>query len=296
MSAPQPLVPEQPLRFGEMLVATFRYLRRNPAATLGVGALLGTVTSTVTGVVMNGMVFGNGRGDALQRLLAGESQTSTQVKAAMAQIGDVAPYLALAGVVGAIVQFAAMGVMTLGMVRAMRGEHVRPSQLWREVPWGRIIGINALVFVGMVVVVALPVGLAIILGGSAAIAALVAAGFLAFLVAVISTMAVPAALMDDLGIRASLKRAVGVTRGAIVRTSWLVFASLVFWDAVGSLLGSPVGSVVGALAGGAASSSGQALTSLVAGIVTAAVTLPAGSAMAVLIYDDRKRRMRPTSA
>lgn len=290
MSAMDPLVPDRPLRLAEMVTATYRYMRRNPAATLGIGALLGTVTSVVSGIVIDGIVFGSNRGGDLQRVLAGETLTTEQLEAAIAQISAIAPYLAMAGAVATLVQFAAMGVMTLGMVRAMHGEHVQPSTLWRVVPWGRIIGINLAMSVLMLLLISVPVGIAFVAGGPAAIAAVAVAGLLAFVVAVLSTLAVPAAIIDGLGVKDAIRRAVAVTRSGLLRASWLIFASLVFWDALGSIIAAPIGSLFGALAGGASSASGHALDNLVAGIVSGAITLPATSAMAVLVYIDCVRR------
>ena len=56
-----------------------------------------------------------------------------------------------------------------------------------------------------------------------------------------------------------------------------------------------IGSLFGGMAGGSDSAAGSALSTMVTGIVAGAVTLPASSAMAVLVYIDRKRRMRPAS-
>lgn len=295
MSSMDSLVPDRPLRFGEMLTATFRYMRRNPAATLGVGALLGTITSTVQGVLLNGIVFGSNRGDQLQRLLAGETMSTKEIQAAIDEVAQMAPYLALAGAVQTIVQFAAMGVMTLGMVRAMRGERPQPSELWRLVPWTRILGINLAVLVVMLIAVGVPLGAAIIIRGPIAIALLSLAISLAFFIAVVSTLAVPASIVDQLGVRDSMRMAVGVCRGALLRTTGLIFASLFFWTVLGDLIGSPIGSIIGGMAGGPSSAAGSALSTMVAGIVAGAITLPASSAMAVLVYVDRIRRMRPMS-
>ena len=295
MSGKDSLVPDRPLRLGEMLLATFRYLRANPAATLGVGALLGTVTSTVSGIVMNGIVFGNQRGAELQRLLSGETMTQAAIDRAITQLGEVAPYLGFAGAVSALTQLAAMGVMTLGFVRALHGERLAPATIWRQVPWGRILGINLAVFAIVLAVMSVPVGLALLIGGTATIVALLCACAFAFIVAIIATLAVPAAIVEDLGIAAALRRAIAVSRGALLRTTGLVLVSLLFWDALASLLGTPIGSVVGTLAGGSGSAAGDALTTLVSGIVVGAITLPATSAMAVLVFVDRVTRMRPPS-
>lgn len=295
MSSTDPLIPDQPLRFGEMLTATYRYMRRNPAATLGVGALLGTVTSAVQGIVVNGIVFGSNRGDQIQRLLAGETLSTKEIQAAIDEVATMAPYLALAGVVQAIVQFAAMGVMTLGMVRALRGERLQPSELWREVPWTRILGINLALLGIMLVAVGVPLLGAIAIGGPAAIVLLAIAISLAFFITVVSTLAVPASIIDQLGVVESIRMAVSVSRGALLRTTGLIFGSILFWTLIGDFIGSPVGSIVGSLAGGSGSASGSALSAMVAGIVAGAITLPASSAMAVLVYIDRVRRMRPMS-
>lgn len=295
MSAMEPLVPDRPLTFIDMLVATFRYLRRNPGATLGIGALLGTVTSTVYGIVFDGLVFGGGRATEFEALLAGQALTRAEITDAVEQMSELIPYIALALAVSLVVQFAAMGVMTVGMVRAMQGEPLRPSEVWRQVPWSRIVTVNLVVFGALVGAVAVPVILGVALGGWGLIAGLALAAVVSLVVASISSLAVPAAILEDLPAVAALRHAALVARGRIGRTVWLVFASLIVWDAVGSVLASPVSAVLGSLAGGSASASGSALSSLVQGIVTGAITLPTTAAMAVLIYTDLLRRMRPTS-
>lgn len=295
MSSTDSLVPDRPLRFGEMLTATFRYLRRNPAATLGVGALLGTVTSTVQGIVLNGIVFGSNRGDQLQRLLAGDTMSTKEIQAAIDEVAAMAPYLAIAGAVQTVVQFLAMGVMTLGMVRALRGERLLPSELWREVPWLRILGINLVLLGIMIVAVGVPFGAAIFIGGPIAIVLISAAITVAFFIAVVSTLAVPASIVDQLGVGDAIRMAVSVSRGALLRTTGLIFGSILFWTLIGDFIGAPIGGILGGLAGGSGSAAGSALTTMVSGIVAAAITLPASSAMAVLVYVDRIRRMRPTS-
>lgn len=295
MSSMDSLVPGGPLRFGEMLTSTFRYMRRNPAATLGIGALLGTITSTVQGIVVNGIVFGSDRGTELRKVLEGGTLTEAELQSAIDSVGALIPYLALAGAVQTIVQFLAMGVMTLGMVRAMQGEKLQPGALWRLVPWMRILGVNLLILAAMFIAVGLPLALALVVGGPVAIAALAVAIAFAFLIAVVSTLAVPASIVDDLDVRASVRAAIGVSRGALLRTTGLVFGALLFWTVLGDLIGSPIGTLLGSMAGGSESAAGGALASMVTGIVAGAITLPASSAMAVLVYIDRKRRMRPAS-
>ena len=295
MSAMDSPVPGGPLRFGDMLSATFQYLRRNPAATLGIGALLATATSTVQGVMLNGFVFSSNRGAELEKVLSGSQLTEAELQSAIDSIATLAPYLAVAFIVQTIVQFLAMGVMTVGMVRAMQGERVQPGALWSAVPWARILGINLLVFVAILVGAGVPFGLALFAPTPVAVVALALAFGIGFILAVASTLAVPASIVDGLGVMAAMRAAVLATRTSVFRTTMLIVGSILFWSVVGSFIGSPIGSILGSLSGGSGSATGSALSSMVAGIIGGAITLPASSAMAVLIYVDRIRRMRPSS-
>lgn len=284
-------LPEQPLRFGEMLIASFRYLRRNPGATLGVGALLATASSAVTGIVIDGVLLGGSRSSEFTALLAGETLTAEQVRRASDSIAAAAPYLVLAAVVAIVVQLLGMGLMTQGMVRAMRGEQVRAGELWSQVPWSRIVSINLLVGLLLLVAVGVPTVAAVTSGSSGfEIAAFAFASGFALIISVVSTLAVPAAVIEDLGARAALRRALTVTRRLLLRATAIMLGSLIFWDAVAGLVATPIGGIVGALAGAPGNASGTALQSLVSGIVSGAIILPATAAMAVLLYVDLVRR------
>ncbi len=284
------LIPDRPLRISEMFLATYQYLRRNLTATVGVGALLATVTSAISGVVVNGMLLGRDQGSALDRLIAGETLTATQAQAVAQQVTEAAPLLALAFAVSMLVQLAAMGIMTLGMVDALRGERPTPASLWRRTPWRRIVGVNVAIVLLELVASAVPVAIAFIVGGALGLAALGIAIVIAISIAVLTALAVPATVMHDLGVRAALTRSVAVNRHGALRTAWALLATVVVWQMLGGFLGNPIGVIVGIAAGGTSTSAGSALTSLVASIVSGAISLPAIAGMTTLIYVDRLRR------
>lgn len=286
----EPLIPERPLRISEMFVATYLYLRRNLAATIGVGALLATVTSAISGIVVNGMLLGQNQGSALDRLIAGETLTAVEAQRLTQQVTDAAPLLALAFAVSMLVQLAAMGIMTLGMVDVLRGERPTPASLWRRTPWRRIVGVNIAIVVMELVASALPVALAFMIGGAVGLAALGLAAIVAVSVAVFTALAVPAAVMHDLGVRAALTRSIAVNRHGALRTAWALLLTVVVWQMLGGFLGNPIGVLAGIAAGGPSSSTGSALTSLVASIVSGAISLPAIAGMTTIIYVDRLRR------
>ena len=296
MNVSESLVPERPLRISEMLMATFRYMRTNPVATLGIGALLSTATSAVSAVVVNGVILGGSSNSALSRLMAGETLTATQSNEITKQITDAAPLLALAAAVSVLVQLAAMGVMTLGMVESLKGHKLVPGELWRQVPWRRIIGVNLAVVGLMLASAAIPVALAFSIGGAFGLILLAGAGLTGLVIAVLTALAVPATIMDGYSVRQSLQRSILVTRGGLLRTAWMLFVSAIVWQVFGNFLGTPFSVLFAAFAGGPSTPAGSAIANIVTSIVAGAVSLPAVSGMTVLIYLERVRHTRPGQA
>ncbi len=293
MNVSESLAPERPLRINEMLLTTFRYLRGNPVATLGVGALLSTATSAVSAVVVNGFLLGRSSDSALGHLVAGETLTAAQSDAVTKQVTDAAPLLALAAATSVLVQLAAMGLMTLGMVESLRGHKLVPSELWRQVPWRRIIGVNLAIVGLMLAGAAIPVALAFWIGGAFGLIVLAGGGLTGLVIAVLTALSVPATVMDGYSVRASLQRSVLVTRGGLFRTAWMLLVSALVWQVLGNFISTPFSLVIGGLAGGTTTASGSALSSIVGSIVAGAISLPAVSGMTVLIYLDRVRRTQP---
>ncbi len=293
MNVSESLVPERPMRVSEMLATTSRYMRANPVATLGIGGLLSTATSAVSAVVVNGFILGGSADSALGRLVAGETLTVTESNAITRQITDAAPLLALAAAVSVLVQLAAMGVMTLGMVESLQGRKLVPGELWRQVPWRRLIGVNLAIVGLMLAGAAIPVALAFWIGGGFGLIVLAGAGLTGLVIAVLTALAVPATVMDGLPVRQSLQRSILVTRGGLFRTAWLLIVSALVWQVIGNFIGTPFALVFGALGGGSRSAAGTALSNIVSSIVAGAISLPAVSGMTVLIYLERVRRTRP---
>lgn len=286
----EPLIPDRPLRIGEMLVATTRYLRHNAGATVGVGALLATATSVIDGVVVNGVLLGRGQGTALDRLIAGQTLTAADTQVLVRQVTDAAPLLALAVAVSMLVQLAAMGVMTLAMADVLRGRRPTPGTLWGRVPWRRIVGVNIAIVVLELVASAVPIAVAFIAGGALGLAAMGLSVVIALSIAVLTALAVPATVVHGLGVRDAIARSVLVNRHGALRTAWALLVTVAVWQMLGGFIGNPIGLIVGLLGGGPSTATGSVLTSLVANIVSGAIALPAIAGMTTLIYIDRLRR------
>ena len=281
-------VPNQPLRLGEMLVLTFRFMRAHAGATLGIGALLATVSATVSGVVTQGVVM-QIDGIRLWNEAAGQQVTAGMLDELSVAVRDALPWFLAVLAVSFIVQLAATGVMTLAVIRDDRGQTVQPGELWGDVPWPRLIGINLLIVALIVLAGVGPIAL-LMISDSFAIAALLVMFASAVMIALGTSLAVPAAMREDLGARAALARSVALIKRSWMRTAGLLVAANLIWSSIGSLIATPVGAIAGSLAGGSRSTIGQTLQTLLTDIASGAVALPGIAIMTTLIYFDRVQR------
>lgn len=281
-------VPNQPMRLGEMLVLTFRFMRAHAGATLGIGALLATVSATVSGVVTQGVVM-QIDGIRLWNDTAGEAVTAGMLDELSVALREALPWFLAVLAVSFVVQLAATGVMTLAVIRDDRDQSVQPGELWRDVPWQRLIGINLLIVALILLAAVGPIAL-LLISDTFAIPALLVMFASAVAIALGTSLAVPAAMREDLGARAALSRSFALIKRSWMRTAGLLVAANLIWSSVGSLIAAPVGAIAGSLAGGSRSTVGQTLQTLLTDIASGAVALPGIAIMTTLIYFDRVQR------
>lgn len=279
-------IPAEPLRIGQLLVHTFRFMRTHPSSTLGIGALLATVSSIVSGIVLN---IGARWQEILDDILANSGQpVSDSTLADVEQALTTAlPWFIALLVVSFLVQLAATGVMTSAVVRARRELPIVPAELWRSVPWLQLIAVNGLTFALMALVAIIPIAFAVLLGLPALLAVAVAA-IAAIAVAITTALAVPALIGEQIGATAAVRRSVELVRGGWWATAAALLVANFLWSTAGSVVAAPVSALAGALAGGSRSPSGQALASLLSGITTGAIALPGIAIMTTLIYFNRR--------
>lgn len=286
--------PLGPMRVNDMILNTFRFMRAHPATTLGIGALLATVNATVNGIVMNGVIMGSKPVQAFVASAGSEVSTAMLQDLAAATRASL-PWLVLILAVSFITQLAAIGVMTLAVLRSHRDQTVQAAELWSAVPWGRLLAINVNIVLLVLVAEALP--FAVVLFSDTFMFAAVGAMFGIAAVIVFSTaLAVPAAMNEELGPRAALSRSMALVRGAWWRTALALLLANFFWTAIGNFIGTPIASIFGAVAGGSRSTFAQVLDTLLANIITGAVTLPGLAVMTTFIYFDRVARTAPESS
>ena len=222
---PKPgLIPLRPLGFGTLLGASFQVIRRNPRPTFGISLLLNGGVSLLFVAVFGGvaaLVFGRVNSTTAENaddILAGSIGALV--------LASLIP-LALSVVVTAILQ----GVISLEVSRGTIGEKLTVRGLWRLARGriGALIGWSALlsgVTVVAIVVLSLLIVLIVSLGNEVAVGLAIVFGILAALAAVVVSFwlttklaLVPSILMlERLPLFRAVARSWSLTRGFFWKT------------------------------------------------------------------------------
>jgi len=305
---PKPgLIPLRPLGFGTLLGASFQVIRRNPRPTFGISLLLNGGVSLLFVAVFGGvaaLVFGrinSTTGENADDILAGSIGALV--------LASLIP-LALSVVVTAVLQ----GVISLEVSRGTIGEKLTVRGLWRLARGriGALIGWSALlsgVTVVAIVVLSLLIVLIVSLGNDVAVGLAIVFGILAALAAVVVSFwlttklaLVPSILMlERLPLFRAVARSWSLTRGyfwktlgtyllvnVIVQTAAQVVTvpiSLVF--SFGTLLINPNGDetfAIGALV------LSYVATGIVSLVFSALATVTTSAVYALLYIDIRMRK------
>jgi hypothetical protein len=305
--APEPGgIPLRPMGVGEILSGAFTSIRRNPAATLGLSAVLLSVygvASTAFSLAVRRVV-----GDV--NIQPGQTLTHAQVRHLLFDVFAVLLPSGLAIIALAfIIQIMLTGLLTVVIGRGVLGRKVTIGEAWRlalpRLPaiLGAVV-LNALCVLGPVVVVA---ALVIILALAHVYAGAVIVGILGG-IAVICVdlwlgvrlaMAPSAVVLERLGPARALARSWRLVSGSFWRVFGILLLAGIIVLVVGAVLQVPF-SLAEALAGGSAGVFGVAgagtrsvAAVIIAGvgtIVSGAVSRPVSAGVTVLLYLDLRMR------
>ena len=271
-----------PMRLGVMFVNTYLFMRAHLAATVGIGALLATLDATISGVA------NTAAGDAARSL--GEvfsAQQNVSISTdTIEQVTTALPWIALTLLISFLTQLAATGVMTLAVVRERRAETVQPAELWRGVPWARLLGVNALIL-GLMLVAAVGPALVAVAVNSFVFVAIAMVIATTIVIAIGTALAVPAMINEQLAVVPALQRSFTLVRNRWFRVAWVLVVANLLWSFIGSIISSPIAGLLGLLAGGSGSAFGDALRAITSSIVTGAIALPGIAITTTLIYFSR---------
>jgi hypothetical protein len=290
------VVPLRPLTLGDIFGGAIATVRRNPKATVGLAALVTFVFMLIPTV---GTVL-LGAGGNLPAFDANASDSGA--------VGDGG--LLVTSVVSAVFSALASIVVTGLIVRvveqALVGQQISAGETWRR-SRGRLlplIGFTLMVGIGLVLVLAVPVGLGILIGVLVnSLALSVGLGILGGLGGIVMTLflyvryvllAAPALVLEGRGIFGSFARAGQLSRGDFWRLFGIYLLAQVTTYFLGQVVAIPflVLGVVSALALPESwASVGLLLSSNISTVLTGALVGPfTASVVALQYYDQRFRK------
>lgn len=292
------VIPLRPLGLGELLDGAVALIRRYPRPALGFSAAVALV-STVLNLVLTLTAF--------QPLLNLDETTieSGDLDGLQGALGGAALGGLSAGVVSALATLVLTGIMTAIAGRAVLGQPVTFREAWAQVrpALPRLIGVallTALLVYGSVIAVLLLAGvLVVVLGTSLLFLAVpLVLGAIALAVYLYGrlSLAPAAALLENAGVRQSLRRS-----GVLVRRSWWrVFGILVLTLIIGGVVGQIAQApflVFGALPTGLSSLTDPSGSSVLILVLSAigggfaqTIVAPFSGGVRALLYIDRRMR------
>jgi hypothetical protein len=287
------VIPLRPLGVGEILDGAIAYIRANPVATLGLAAIVVTITQLVevpiSAVALNQLAgLGAGTGDPL---------SSTAMTGAI--VGTVA-----GGAVGALLSFVAITVLS-GMLIAVLSQAVLGHKMPIGAAWaaarGRIPGLIGLTFlialllflvlgVGMVpllVLAFMEAGAAIVLG----VLVMLASWGVALFLGVSWSLSAPAYVLEGIGVTSAMRRSSHLVR----KQWWRVFGISLLGGLIAAIIGGVLSFPFGFAAGlmgdpfGAVGILGLVVASI-GTILATTVTAPFSAGISGLLYFDQRIR------
>jgi hypothetical protein len=299
--APKPgVIPLRPIAVGEILDGAFTSIRRNPRATLGIAAVVLTISAVIT--------------TSLEVLLlsqlgvnTGTDQTLTSAQLA-GMLAVVIPSGLTALVVAFIVQILLTGMLTAVIGRSVLGDRITAGQAWR-VALPRLPALLLATLLTGLALIGPWAGLAAVLivlavagapGGliaAAAVLGVIASGVLDVWFWTMFSMSAAAVVLE----RQGPARALGRSWRLVRRSFWRVFGILLLAGIIvlvaSSVLRLPFTVISAAFSSGSAPlaqaiqpSVASLLIGAVGGIIAGAITQPISAGVTVLLYVDLRMR------
>jgi len=302
-------VPLRPLAVGDILSGAFMLVRRNPAATLGIAAIVQTIYG------ISGAFIAWGELNAARKLQTTIILQPTSTQAASHALGQffssVVPYILLSYGLIFVFETILTGLLTGVLGRGLLGDKVTIGEAWRLARLGQVLGVSILVPL-ILIGICLPVVLLAFVFAIAHVPALailvVVLGSIAAVVLVIwiwvrLSLAVPAVVLEGIGPVAALKRSSELVRGSWWRIFGISLLAVLVVVLISIVLQIPffiVRSVVGG-GGGLGSMFGSTATTAapsllavgigaVGSIIAATCTRPISAGVTVLLYTDMRIR------
>ena len=299
-------VPLRPLGVGDILSGAFTLIRRNPLATLGIAAIIETISAIFTTTLS---YIEQSRAHTLVITpQASPNQTSRE----LAHFFEVFIPVSVATILITFVFYAVLtGMLTGALGRGLLGDKITIGQAWSMARVMSIIGLSLLLVV-IAIGIWLPFWaiLIVLLVAKATVAAVIVGifggiGTLVFMIFVFVRLAVavPAVVLEATGPVNAMRRSWQLVRGSWWRVFGIVLLAAIVVGIIGFALEIPFEIVTVALGLGSRGffgvsstgvATGPSIAALIVGaigsIVAATVTRPISSGVTVLLYADLRMR------
>jgi hypothetical protein len=308
-AAPKPgVIPLRPIAVGEILDGAFTSIRRNPKATIGIAAVVLTVSAVITTALEYSLL----RQPALNS--SSQSLTSAQVGQLLGSVG-IAALVAI--VLAIFVQLLLAGMLTAVIGRSVLGQRITPGEAWQiarpRLP--ALLGASVLAFLAVVgpwLVLALVITVLAVAHAAGALVALVAVvGIIAALIFDVLlyirfSMSAPVVVLERQGPAAALGRSWRLVRGSFWRVFGILLLTAIIVLIAASVLRLPFTIISGVFSSRGSSSplGGAGFITAAAGhpsllaliiaaigsIIAGAITQPVSAGVTVLLYVDLRMR------
>ena len=319
--APKPgVIPLRPIALGEILDGAFTSIRRNPKATLGIAAVVLTISTVITTGLE--IILSRHTGSLT---LPSQGQTLTPAQTSQLlhnffsyMLTVLLPAVAVSVLLTFAVQLILTGLLTVVIGRSVLGHRITAGEAWRIAGPRLPALLGATILTGLVIVGPfLVVVLALILLGvaGAPAGALIAVGVLGMIAWVILavwfgimlSMAAPTVVLEGQGPAQALARSWRLVRRSFWRVLGILLLAQLIVAVSGAILQLPF-TLIATVAGGGPSgffpfsataggptqlfhtSMAALIISAVGGIVAGSVTRPVSAGITVLLYVDLRMR------
>jgi hypothetical protein len=299
-AAPKPgVIPLRPLGLGEILDGAFSSIRRNPKATLGLAAIVMTVSAVISTTLSLTLLNLSG---GLNFPQPGQQLTPDQAAHLVGRIfAAVVPALAVSVLLTIIVQAVLAGLLAHVIAQGISGQQVSAAEAWRATRprVGRLLLATLLVLLvsfGPLLVVGLLILIAFAAGAPAAVYAAVGSlGGLAAIVLLIwfsvrLSLVTPVVVLEGAGPGRALARSWQLVRRSFWRVFGILLLAALIVAIAGGILQIPFTVIGAVLASHGGISIGGTIIGAIGAIAAGAVTRPITAGVTVLLYVDMRMR------
>jgi Membrane domain of glycerophosphoryl diester phosphodiesterase len=291
--APKPgVIPLRPLGLGEILDGSFATIRRNPRTTLGIAAIIVTISAIISSSLTLSLV-------SLPN--PGQNLTSRQLEHLLGQfVADALPVLGVTVLLTLFVQAVLAGLLAPVIAREASGQQISAGDAWRAAAprlpavlaatlLALVAGLGPLLVLGLIAAIAFLAGAPTVAYVVIAVPGLIVAGLLSIWFSAMFSLVTPVVVLERVPPRAALARSWRL----VWRSFWRVFGILLLASIIVSVAAAILQlpfSFLSTLFGGTGGFSAGTVISVIGAIAAGTVTRPISAAVTVLLYVDMRMR------